>query len=47
MLLLNLRQEEHSPFVGTVPVCVPSLVGLVTALVVAGEAELVAVAGRG
>lgn len=40
-------KPSHSPFVGTVPVCAPSLVGLVTVLVVAGEAGLVAVAGRG
>lgn len=44
---LNVKQEACCPFVGTLPVCVPSLVALVTVLVVAGEAGLVAVAGLG
>lgn len=43
----SFLKPSHSPFVGTVPVCAPSLAGLVTVLVVAGEAGLVAVAGRG
>lgn len=45
--LLDLGQEACGPIVGTLPVCVPSLVGLVTVLVVAGEVGLVAVAGLG
>lgn len=45
--LLDLGQEACCPIVGTLPVCVPSLVGLVTVLVVAGEVGLVAVAGLG
>lgn len=40
-------KPSHSPFVGTVPVCAPSLVGLAAVLVVAGGAGLVAAAGRG
>lgn len=45
--LFDLGQEACEPIVGTLPVCVPSLVGLVTVLVVAGEVGLVAVAGLG
>lgn len=46
-IFLDLGQEACCPIVGTLPVCVPSLVGLVTVLVVAGEVGLVAVAGLG
>lgn len=47
LFFLDLGQEACRPIVGTLPVCVPSLVGLVTVLVVAGEVGLVAVAGLG